>query len=518
MPHFSHLSIKTARFIDMNYSLCDDLRSCDDEYIAYINKEKHLILYHIASRQKQTLTNHFDRVQYAQIFKGSLYFGNYDDFTVAKLNDIENTKQKSKVPVCDIVATADVFIANIVKRELIIVEAWKKDFEVVWDYYGIMRVFGDKVVLTNQTNEAVIIDLKSNITTTVIAEGIGQIETGYAEIEPNKITLNTLNGSQLFELKPNWKYWLSLGSGVLYYFDVGIDLVLLATYLSTELYLIFALSLVLIITPNIVEVIENKQRTLKSSLAQLLFVEHFLALVRDYKNPTYLNGSRTTGKELSRRTTIETGIESIPQSLISLYFIFSTENYTVVPILSLAVSMLSASLATSFGLKLAKPDAFLGCLFCYRFCEILVRVMILALCSTYIYPYFAILFIASSIVIHFLFYSCINTKECIWLYWLTSSAINSFAFVNGIPTLKNEFITKGDSDGVSFFNLIYSHFINVVLIIILQFQYEVSYILSAFMWALCAMRIALYAMMLLSEQCIPIYDDEEQYKLQHQLS
>jgi hypothetical protein len=109
--------------------------------------------------------------------------------------------------------------------------------------------------------------------------------------------------------------------GLLYYGDVGTDLVLLVTYFSTELYLIFAISLLLIITPSIVEVFLSKYRTLINTLANLLFVDYFLALVRDYRNPTFLQGKRTTGYELSRKTTLETCIESIPQSLISLYFI-----------------------------------------------------------------------------------------------------------------------------------------------------------------------------------------------------
>jgi hypothetical protein len=456
----------------------------------------------IPPRVSERIYDEIKNWRFIQIFKDSLYFGDYGDpLTVAKLNDIANTKQHYREKVYKITVTADVVFAEVEKKRLgRIVVAWKKDFEVEWYYYGRMKAFGDKVVLTDEKNEAVIIDLKSNITTTVIAEGIGQVIDKDAEIEPNKITL----GSQLFELKPSWKYWFSLGSGVLYYLDVGTDVVLLDTYLSTELYLIFALSLVLIITPNIVEVIENKHRTLKSCLAQLLFVEHFLVLVRDYKNPTYLNGSRNTGKELSKRTTLETGIESIPQSLISLYFIFSTENYTVVPLLSLAVSMLSASLATSFGLKLAKPDVFAGCLFCYRFCEILLSVMILALCSTYIFPYFAILFIASSTFIHFLLYIWYThgREESNWLYCLTSSAINSFVYVNGSPFYKDEFITKGDFWKLSGFNLAYSSIINIVLIIILQVQYEVSYILAAFMWALCAMRIVLYVVMLKIDTCL----------------
>jgi hypothetical protein len=491
------LSAKAARFIeDMNDDFfCSErfsVRSCDDEYIAYNNKEEKLIVYHIATRQRQTVSKKWNA--HVQIFKGSLYYGYSDTpLTVAKLNDIANTKKKSNKEVVEIIATVDVVIAVVEKKKLgYIVEAWKNDFEVEWYHYGYMKVLGDKVVLTD-TDEAVIIDLRSKITT-VIAEGIDEIKDKHAEFEPNKITLD---GSQVFELKPNWKYWFSLGSGLLYYFDVGTDLVLLDTYFSTELYLIFALSLVLIITPNIVEVIEKEHRTLKSCLAQLLFVEHFLVLVRDYKNPTYLNGSRTTGKELSRRTTIEVGIESIPQSLISLYFIFSTESYTVLPLLSLAISMLSASLATSFGLKLSKSDVFVGCLFCYRFCEILLQVMILALCSTYIFPYFAILFIASNTFIRFLLYIVYmhKTGEFTWLYYLVSSTVNSFAYVNGLPVLKEDFITKGDNSEMGGINLIYSHLINFVLIIILQVVYEVSYILSAFMWALYVMRIVLFVWM-----------------------
>jgi hypothetical protein len=356
-------------------------------------------------------------------------------------------------------------------------------------------------------DEAVIHDLKSHSTTTVRAEGKGRIYIAFGEIEPTQVTLNK---SGVYDLKTPCLYWWSLSFGLLYYVDVVTDLVLLVTYFSSELYLIFAISLLLIITPNIVEVVQSMRRTLKTSLEQLLFVDHLLALRRDYKNPTYDQGKRTTGYELSKRTTIETCIESIPQSLISLYFISSTQNYTAVPLVSLAMSMLSASFATSFGLKLNRPTAFEVRLLCYRFCEILVRVMLLGLCSAYIYPYFAILFIASSIVVHFLLYQVylryylfkqrtvpINWKRHMkehWFYYLTSSAMNSFSYVNGIKGEGIELITKGD-DGASLFHLIGCSVANVVMILTLQ----VEVYLEAFMWSLIGIQLALYALMLCDE-------------------
>jgi hypothetical protein len=105
----------------------------------------------------------------------------------------------------------------------------------------------------------------------------------------------------------------------------------------------------------------------------------------DNKHPTYVNGKRTTGKILSKRTAFETCTTPIVQSLIALYFTLSTENYTALPIVALASSLLRASFATSFGLKLDKSTVFVACLFLYRFFGILVRVMIFALYSTYIY-------------------------------------------------------------------------------------------------------------------------------------
>jgi hypothetical protein len=496
-----NLCAKTAQFIGDIYDVIK-VHCCDDQYIAYSSEFSvmNLKLYAIATKQEQTLGQ---ECYPAQIFKGSLYYGKNDDtLTVAKLDDIKAT-QVNRGPIYSITASDDVVIAQYFNG---FVEAWKKDFEVEWSFeahnqYQFVRVIGDKAILTSGSNEAVIHDLKSHSTTTVIDKGIGNIYTRYEEIEPSKVTLNI---SEVHNLKTPCLYWLSLILGLLYYVDVVTDFVLLGTYFSSELYLLFALSLVLIITPNIVEVVQSKHRTLKTSLAQLLFVDHLLALRRDFWNPTYMQGKRTTGYELSKRTTIETCIESMPQSLISLYFIFSTENYTAVPLVSLAMSMLSASIATSFGLKLGKPTAFEACLLCYRLCEILVRVMILALCSTYIYPYFAILFVASSTVVHFLGYPVYllyvedrewkqHMKEH-WFYYLTSSAINSFSYVNGIKDNPIKFITKGD-DGASLYHLIGSSIVNIVLIFILLV--EVSW--AAFMFALIGIQLTLYALLLCDE-------------------
>jgi hypothetical protein len=487
------LSAKTAQFIDDIFDVSRDVISCDDEYIAYNDEHYKLTVYHIATKQKRTLGKQYN-LKLVQIFKESLYYVSDYALTVQKLND-DRTSWVTNRGVVSITANKEAVVALYTNG---LVEVWKKDFEVKWrfevdEHYDNMLVIGDKVVLTDKRNEAVIHDLKSHTTKTVITEGIGNIHKAYVEIELSKVTLSI---SQVFELKSSWKYWLSLVLGLLYYLDVGTDLVLLLTYFSAELYLIFALSLALIITPNIIELTTSKHKTLITSLAKLLFVEHFLALVRDYKNPTFLHGCRDTGKELSKRTAIETGIESIPQSLIALYFIISTENYTTVPLVSLAISMLSASIATSFGLKLVKSNYFVGCLMCYRFCEILLRVMILALCSTYIYPYFAILFIASSTVLYYLYLRITDKEQKIYL--LASSAINALTYINGFRKVRIEFITKGDS-GFSIVHLFFSSVVNIVLISILQARDEVSLIFPAFLWALLVTQLALYLLMLCDE-------------------
>jgi hypothetical protein len=486
-------------FIEDIYDVSGSVISCDDEYIAYKDIGYGLIAYHIATKQKRLFGN--DSLELVLIFNGSLYFGNEKKLTVAKLTDIMAKWVTNSRGVVTITASKDAVFA-LYKNGL--VEAWKNDFEVKWSFdfyehfYSNIFAIGDKVVLTDERNEVVIYDSKSHTTKTVTFQGIGNIHKGYVEIELSTVTLNR---SQVFKLKSSLMYGFSMATELLYYLDVGTDIVLLFTYFSAELYLIFALSLVLIITPNIVELITTKHKTPITCLSHLLFVEHFRALRRDYKNPTYRNESRATGNELSRRKAIETGIESIPQSLIALYFIISTKNYTAVPLLSLSISMLCASIATSFGLKLAKSFYFEGCLMCYRFCEILVRVMILALCSTYIYPYFAILFIASSTALYFLFYLylyCEGEKRMGFISHFTSSAINSFTNIRGYVHENIEFITKGDV-GFSVVHLFFSSVINIVLICILQARDEVSLIFPAFMWALLIAQLALYLLMLCDE-------------------
>jgi hypothetical protein len=126
-------------------------------------------------------------------------------------------------------------------------------------------------------------------------------------------------------------------------------------------------------------------------------------------------------------------------------------------------------------------------------------------------PYFAILFIASSIVVHCLGYVVyLRYKETTeewrgvwrnyvkehWFYYLTSSAINSFSYVNGTKGLGSDFITKGD-DGDSFYHLIGSSVVNIGLILILQA--EVCSAFAAFMWALIGIQVTLYALMLCDE-------------------
>jgi hypothetical protein len=78
------LSAKTARFIEDIYDVNEVTEvSCDDEYVAYDNKDGQLTVYFIATTQKHTL----HKCHPFQIFKGSLYYGD----TVAKLNDINAT-------------------------------------------------------------------------------------------------------------------------------------------------------------------------------------------------------------------------------------------------------------------------------------------------------------------------------------------------------------------------------------------------------------------------------------------
>jgi hypothetical protein len=71
-----------------------------------------------------------------------------------------------------------------------------------------MRVIGDKVLLTDYENEAVLQDLKSLATTTIIAEEIGDIWLQYSEIESSKVTLNR---SRVHGLKTPCMYWWYLG-------------------------------------------------------------------------------------------------------------------------------------------------------------------------------------------------------------------------------------------------------------------------------------------------------------------
>jgi hypothetical protein len=468
--------------------------SCNDMYIAYITSDGQLAVHDIANRSTQV--HKTEKCELLQMFKGMLYYGDTTRLFVSDVNEFR-LHEIYKVGVVKLAATEDVVVGWCGQR---LIEVWKKNFEVVWrievdKLYRHYQLTGDKLMQYHKGGELVIHDLKSHRTTTLIAESIGEGEK-LIEMKGRQITVN---GSQVFELKSNWMYKISRSLGLLYYVDVVTDIVLLTTYFNAGYYLIFALSLFLIITPNIVEVIQSPHRTLRDSLAKLLFVDHLLALVRDCRHPTYLNGSRTTGKELSRRTTIETCIESIPQTLISLYYIICTENYTALPVISLASSLLTASINTSFGLKLVKQNGFVACLLCYRFCEVLVRVMLLVLCSVYIYPFFAFVFLAASIVVHFtayFIYYCLNKLKLEhWFYYLTSSAINSFTYVNGPKdTTKAGFLTRGSYLN-SLAHLLPNSFTNFVLILLLQLLIEVDVFWVAFLWSLIGSQLTLFGVM-----------------------
>jgi hypothetical protein len=98
-----------------------------------------------------------------------------------------------------ITATVDYGIAQYQNG---VVEAWSKDFDVEWRFEAnrlnrTIRVIGDKVVLTDMLNEAVIHDMKTHRTTTIIDKGIGGMNNKYAEIAPRKVTLNITKVSTL---------------------------------------------------------------------------------------------------------------------------------------------------------------------------------------------------------------------------------------------------------------------------------------------------------------------------------
>jgi hypothetical protein len=466
-----------------------NLKCCDDTSVAY-NFNYRFIVYNFLTNKKQSLTNEYQNVV---IIKENLYFGN-ERLAKASLKSIKDSTTNFKGKIVAVTATEDVVIAQY-KHGLIV--AWRHEFEVVWTFevfakYSSMRVIADKLVLSDGENEAVIYNLKSPQTTTVIAARIGELlASKYVEFEDTQITVNKYK-YQLGK-KHSYKLWLILSMS--YYFDVATDMAMLSIYYSSENYLIFALSLILILTPNIIEVKEAKSKANENLIAKLLFVDHFLALLRDLKNPTYFNGKRATGKELSQRTAIETCIESIPQTLIALYYIILTENFDALPIMSLIISLLSASTATSLGLKLVKPTPFLACLFCYRFCEISAKVMILALCSAYIYPYFAFIFILGNIVLRFIVlvrkssvaYERIRIE---WFKTFIKYTADSFINFEGF---------KKEDKGFSLYCLIESFMINFLLLLVLQVSVVVDPFYPIFIWILLGLQLSLYTLMVCDE-------------------
>jgi hypothetical protein len=365
-----------------------------------------------------------------------------------------------------------------------LVEAWNKDFEVLWriEVYEDSKIeihFTEANLMLICSNALVMRSYDSCQCTTVINNQIGKmhIESGQQQL--------VLNCTTEHKLVSSWTYKLSWVMGLLYYLDVVTDLALLGIYYSTGHYLIFALAVALIFTPNIIEVKESPHRTVGNTFAKLFFVDQIFALHRDIKNPTYFKERRDTGKELSDRITKETAIESIPQTLISLYFILATEDYSVLPLVALGSSLLCASFATSFGLKQPKGFSLLLILFCYRVCEILLRVMILGLSIINIYIYFAPAFLAVSIGTQFLIYFFRGTTSWEQAFdHFTRSGIDSFVYVSGF--------TKEKSPRFMLGHQVTNFLINLSLIFVLQLQAEVVGFWVASMWSLIASQFVFF--------------------------
>jgi hypothetical protein len=473
------------------------LVSCDDSYVAYYTESQYLAILDIedeAAQGKTEVTKGCYELpcecELLQVCNGRLYYGSKQKLYVADLSELTTTHLSElrlppvyKKHVAALKANDEIVVAKYKSR---LVEAWTKGFEVLWRYeiYDAVKVevhFTEGYLMLLSPNAVVMRDLKSGRSTTVVKNKINQM---HIKIGQDKLILN---GSEDHKLATTWSYWLSLFLGLFYYFDVGSDIALLNTYYNTDHYLIFVLAVALIIGPNISEVIETPHRTVRNTLAKLLFLDQLFALYRDYKNPTYFKGKRDTGRELSVRVTKETAMESIPQTLISFFFILETNAFSALPLVGLGSSLISASSATSFGLKQDKGLSLLLSLFCYRIFEILLRMMLLGLATFYIFFYFVPAFLTFSISTQFLIYFLRETTSWEQAFdHLMRSGIDSFAYVSGFTQEKStRFILAHQAT---------NFLVNLFLIFVLQFVSQVEDFWVAAMWIMAGGQLGFFLM------------------------
>jgi hypothetical protein len=480
------LSAESAELIDVIDVDEDSISSmsCDDRYIAYTTTNEsyrnrpanELIIYDIETRTKREVKAPCSIVQ---VFKGKLYFGDSSALFIADLKELE-IGQQNQANVTSLTANAVFVVARYTSG---LIEAWEEDFEVAWttrsfeSYANCSLVASDTLAFSSK-KKVKIYDIPSS---TVLTSYFGFNDVAFV---PSRGALRSLTRA--------W-YWLVLSLSSVYYLDVITDIALLGSYFSSENYVLFAISIALIITPNLIEVFKTPHKTLIDSLAKLLFLYHLLAIVRDLRFPTYCSLKRCTGEELNRRGSVVAQVQSTPQLVICIYYILTAEDYSALPFVALASSIVNASIHCNFDMKCRESAPNIALCMTFWFLERLVRVLILALCCVFIFPYFAILFLAFStavILLTYCIYSSRTERPLNCLYCLFISVDNSFAAVSW-PESKDKY--KG---GVHF-RVIWYHFgpnflVNLVLILVLQLECLVDDVFVGLLWGLIGTYLTVF--------------------------
>ena len=196
----------------------------------------------------------------------------------------------------------------------------------------------------------------------------------------------------------------------LYIATVISELIQLYQLFSSERYALGALSLAVILLPNIIYFLlnlrtftGNKKKCLIEFMLTFLWMKIPIELKNNWDSPTYLGESRVSTKGLRYIKIIDSVYRCIPQTLISLYYILISPFIQYFQILTISLAFISIVKALGYGYKDLKYDFICKILLVfYRVCELVPKIGLLGLFCTVVYPAYIFIYIFSSCCLQFI--------------------------------------------------------------------------------------------------------------------